>query len=506
MKFYTFFKLYRSKMLLSGYEDGVKFDTEFKIKPYLFTPTKNGGKYKTMDGQPVEKRTFSTPYEARQFVREYEDMENFPLYGSTYFDYVWIYDHYKDLVSDHSIIRKGNYDIETDSDGGYADINTADKAIISISIHVMNDPEIYCFGLKKDRPIQELLDKEGVKKKVIYIHCEDERDMLLKFVDLWKKLQMDIITGWNIKGYDNTYLIRRLVRLFGTEVAKSLSPYGIIEENTFMMYGREQTEYDIVGIPTLDYMECYKKFSFKNAESYKLDHISHLVLKKKKLDYSEYKTLNNLYQKNPSLFYTYNIIDIYRVYEIDQALKFLDLIFSLSHFTRTNLHDAFATVKPCDVVIHNKMMDYNIVIPHKKSTEETSRIIAGGYVKEVIPNLYPHVMSFDFTSLYPHIIMTYNISPDTYLGKLDKFDNLENIEKIINENAYDEVAEKLKKHNACITAKGTIFSREKKSFFAEIMEEVFGKRKEYKDIMLQEEIKLQEIKNEMKRRGLKLDE
>jgi DNA polymerase elongation subunit (family B) len=199
-----------------------------------------------------------------------------------------------------------------------------------------------------------------------------------------------------------------------------------------------------------------------------------------------------------AMAYTYNIIDIVRVEELEHELKFIELIFSLSHFTRTNLHDAFATVKPCDVVIHNKMMDYKVVIPHKKAeSSELSRIIAGGYVKEVIPGLYPYVMSYDFTSLYPHIIMTYNISPDAYMGKLDKFDNVDNPDRIINDRVYDEIKEKLLENNMCITAKGTVFSRAKKSFFAEIMEEVFAKRKEYKDIMLLEEQKLEEIKKKL---------
>ena len=490
-------------MLLSYYEGGIKFNTEVKIKPYMFTPSAKKTPYKNMEGNYVEKKLFSSPFEARQFIREHEGIDGYNLYGSTYFDYVWINDNYKDLKSDNSILRIGNYDIETDSDGGYADIKTANKEIISIAIQVMADNEIYCFGLKDAQPIQEILDREGVTKNVIYIKCENERDLLIKFVETWQRLKMDVITGWNIRGYDHTYLIRRLVRLFGDDMAKSLSPFGIIEENTFTMYGREQTEYDIVGIPTLDYMECYKKFSFKNSESFKLDYISHVVLNKKKLDYSKYKTLNRLYQENPALFFTYNIIDIVRVAELENELKFIELIFSLSHFTLTNLSDAFATVKPCDVVIHNKMMEYKVVVPHKKAeSNELSRIIAGGYVREVLPGLYPYVMSFDFTALYSHIIMAYNISPDAYMGKLDKYDTLDNPDRIINDHVYDEIHQTLLDNNMCITAKGTVFSRDKKSFFAEIMEEVFDKRKYYKDIMLQEEQNLEDIKKELSRRNI----
>jgi DNA polymerase elongation subunit (family B) len=492
-------------MLLSGYQDGIKFDQEIKIKPYMFTRSTEKTKYKNMDGQYVNRIDFESAWEARQFIREHEQISNFDLYGSTYFDYVWIYDNYKDLVSDNSLVRKGNYDIETDSEGGYANIETADKEINSVTIEAISDNEIYCFGLKDVLPIQEILDEEGVKKNVIYILCRDERDLLLKFVETWQRLAFDVITGWNINGYDHVYMIRRLNRLFGDDYAKCLSPYNMIEEHKFMMFGKEQTHYDIVGIPTLDYMDCYKKFSFKNVESYKLDYISHLVLKKKKLDYSKYKTLARLYKENPALYYTYNIIDVVRVSELENELKFIDLIFSLSHFTRTNLQDAFATVKPCDVVIHNKMMETNTVIHHKKKeTNEIERVIAGGYVKEVKPGLYPYIMSFDFTSLYPHIIMAYNISPDAYVGKIDKYDRVDNPDRIINERLYDELQEKLVTNDLCITAKGTIFSRAHKSYFAQIMEEVFDRRKEYKDVMLEEENTLEKIKGEILRRKLKV--
>jgi DNA polymerase elongation subunit (family B) len=272
----------------------------------MFIPSVEKTPYKNMDGNYVEKKQFKSPFEARQFIRDHEGIDGYNLYGSTYFDYVWIYDNYKDLQSDNSVIRIGNYDIETDSDGGYADIKTANKEITSISIGVMSDNELYCFGLKDAEPIQEILDREGVTKNVIYIKCDNERDLLLKFVETWQRLKMDVITGWNINGYDHVYLIRRLMRLFGEDFAKSLSPFGIIEESTFMMYGREQTQYDIIGIPTLDYMECYKKFSFKNSESFKLDYISHVVLDKKKLKAGEMTQLHKLLEGSKVFKYDKN--------------------------------------------------------------------------------------------------------------------------------------------------------------------------------------------------------
>lgn len=506
--FYTYFGQHKSDILISGYKDGKKFNDKIPIKPYLFVESSKESPYKTMDGAPVSKVDFSSPWEARNFIKEYEQMQNFKVYGSTYFDYVHMYDHYKDkLKPDNSLIRIGNYDIETDCDDGsggldYANLETVNKEIWSITIHVTQDKEVYCLGYKDYDPndCKYLKDENLADKQIVYVKCKDEVDLLMKFIRIWQKLKMDCITGWYINGYDHVYTIRRIARVLGEEFVKKLSPFGLIEERKYEMYGKEQTQYEIIGIPTLDYIECYKKFSFKSSESYALDYISHVELNKKKLEYKkEYKNLSRLYRENSNMFYAYNIIDVIRVAEIEEKMKFIDLMYSLAHFTKTNALDGFSTVKPCDVVIHNELMDRNIVIPHKKDdSNEISRMIAGGFVKEPLLGHHEYVMSFDFTSLYPHLIMAFNISPETFMGKIDKYDNLPNIDAVI-DGAYDEIHDKIIEENMCISPKGTVFTKDKQGIFPYIMKKVFTKRKEYKDIMSSYKKKAEAIKLEMEK-------
>lgn len=505
--FYTFFKKHKNKILLSGYENGVKFNKQVHNKPYLFVDSdKDNKKYVNMAGKPVRRIDFESTYEARTFSREYQDIENFEVYGSTYFEYVWINDNYSNLKSDNSKIKIGNYDIETDSEGGYGNIETADKAVISISIGLVGHKDIYCLGLKDYDPSKsERLKKEIPNKNVIYTKCNSEEALLRKFISIWVALEMDCITGWNVNGYDNLYVIRRIRRILGDEKAKKLSPFGLINESFYEAWGKTQSRFDIVGIPTLDYIECYKKFSFKNHESYKLDYIAHDVLDKKKLDYSQYRTLARLYKENSDLFYDYNIIDIVRVEDLEHKLKFIDLIFQLAHFTRTNVLDAFSTVKPCDVIIHNTLMRDNIVIPHQQETGEVAegaKNIVGGYVKKVITGHHKYVMSFDFASLYPHLIMLYNISAETFMGKLSQYDSV-NTPDLVIKGEFDQFYDKLIKDNMTMTPKGTVFSRDKPGVFGVVMKELFSKRTEYKNEMMKYKKKKEKILIEIEKRGLK---
>jgi len=485
MEFYTAFKQHKNKILLSGYEDGVKVNKQIDLKPYLFIPTDESTPYSDIFDNPVGRMDFDSVFEAREFVQRHKDLHNFKMYGSTNYDYVWINDNFKQIKSDNTKLRIGNYDIETDTEGGYGNIDTADKAIISITMHVLSDDTVYCLGFKPYDPKQsEVLKRECPQYKVEYIQCMSEEQLLMKFVRLWKSLKLDAITGWNIDAYDHPYTIRRITRLLGEEYAKKLSPFGIINSREFEMWGKVQTRFEIYGVPTLDYMECYKKFSFKKAESYSLNYISSLVLKKTKLDYkTKYKNLANLYKQNSDMFYDYNIVDVVRVADLEERLKFIDLIFSAAHFTKTNAVDGFSTVKPHDVVIHNTLMKDNKVVPFKEISEGPHRVIAGGYVKEPIAGHHKYVISFDFTSLYPHLVMAFNISPDTFMGKLDSYDSVDTPDRIIN-GEFEKYRQKLIDTNVCITGKGTVFTRDFMGVFAKIMKDTFAQRKYYKDLML----------------------
>lgn len=361
MKQYTYFGQYFDSVLVSGYEDGVKFNKRVKYEPVLFK--RGRGEFTTVDGKSVTPIEFSSISKARKFIRESEE-EGSEIFGSTMFPYVYIHEEYTDIASDSSMFRVLNLDIETDSEHGFGDNQRADREIISITLKLFGKPDTYIIGFKpyemKDPELLSLV--ESGKIRVRYLQVDNEAELLTAIVKIINKLQPDIITGWNVALFDIPYIVKRISKVLGAEIANRLSPYGILNQTEVMIFNKPNDKFDILGIPTVDYMDLFKKFSFKNFESYKLDYICAETIKARKLDYSEYGTLARLYKENTNKFYDYNVIDVYRVEQLDEKQKFVDQVVMMAHMARVNLTDTFGTVRIWEVLIHNYLADRKSVV------------------------------------------------------------------------------------------------------------------------------------------------
>jgi DNA polymerase elongation subunit (family B) len=350
---------------------------------------------------------FPTIKEARDFIKEYEGIENFNIFGLTDWVYLYIYDNYKgDIDFDISKINVGYIDIETaKQDGG---INPKNPNAEITAITLRKNGKSVVFGYKDFVPPNE---------NAFYNKCDHETQLLYKFLDVWEEFDLDVISGWHIEFFDIPYLVNRITLLMGEEQAARLSPWGMMDERNIVIRGKEEQVYVPLGVTILDYPQVYRKFSKeKNSEDWKLNTIAHKELGEKKIDYSEYEDLFELYVKDPQKFYEYNIHDAELVDKIEQKNKFIEGIFYMSYDAKVNYVDTLATVKQWDVIIHNFLLDQGICVP-PKDVKHMDRSLVGGHVKEVIPGIYDWVMSFDFDSLYPHLIMLLNIGPDTFMGK-----------------------------------------------------------------------------------------
>lgn len=502
MQFYTFFGSDWDTVLVSGYRDGRKVNERVRYKPYLFVPGK--GEYRTVTNKQLDRVDFDSLREARDFTKRFSEVSNFSIFGFTNYPYVHIYEQFKDVQYDPNLIRIGNIDIETDSEHGFGNIQLADKAIISISLKIFKDNVFYVLGLKDyETKEPELLDliQKGVKIK--YIKCENEKELLLQFITLWERLQLDIITGWNIELFDIPYIIKRIMFVLTEEHAKRLSPFRLLGKKTVEMFGNQNDQYEIVGIPIIDGMQAHKKFAFVNEESYSLAYIANKLLGVSKLDYSEYRTLARLYKENHNKFIDYNIIDVYRVEQIDNYSKFIDQIIMLAHTAKVNFIDTFTTVRIWDVLIHNYLMDQKIAVPGGTIGEKTQQI-AGGYVKDPQVGKHDYVLSFDLTSLYPHLIMMYNISPEMLRGKFEPIFGQGSVDKVLRGDM-KEYHDDMVKENVTVTGRGTVFSKEKVGFLPTLMKELFQKRKVFSKQMDQHEEDLAAINNELHRREIKTE-
>jgi DNA polymerase elongation subunit (family B) len=490
--FYTNVHLFRNEVLVRAInsETGRRFNYRQPIQPTLYIPAKDSDphNYKTITGREVSPVKFDSPREARDFAKRYEDISNFEIYGFNNFVYPWINETFREINYDPSMILCYNLDIEVAADSGFPNVDIADKEITAITIESNN--KYYVFGCGKYK-----VEDENVK----YFHCRDEHDLLLKFIDMWSSNAPDVITGWNIDYFDIPYLVNRIERILGEGWSKKLSPWGFIDRSTVNMMGRENTVFSIMGVAALDYMTLYKKFTYTPRESYRLDFIANAELGEKKLDYSEYDSLLSLYQNDYQKFITYNIKDTGLVKRLEDKLKLIELVYAIAYGAKINFQDAFTSVRLWDVIAHNHLYNKRQVVPFKKVSRKDN-IIIGAYVKPPLVGMHEWEVTLDLASLYPHLIMQYNMSPETIrshvgnsLGGPDGVD-------VLLENMTDqtELFALLKEHNLALAASGWTFDRSKQGFLAELMQKYFDERTVYKEKMFVAETELEQVKEMLK--------
>ena len=307
--------------------------------------------------------------------------------------------------------------------------------------------------------------------------------VIQKFLEDWRKFDPDVITGWNVEEFDIPYLINRFTNIVGHDTAARMSPWNVIYEKQITKAGQEKILKSPLGVTVLDYLALYRKFTYKMQESYRLDNIAYVELGDRKLDYSEFGSLLELYKHDYQKFIEYNIKDVEIVQRLDDKLGLIDLVFALAYDAKVNYIDALTSVKMWDIIIHNYLMDKNIVIPRKSNTKGKERQIVGAYVKDPQVGMHNWVCSFDLNSLYPHLIMQYNISPDTFAGHIGI--NL-TVDDII-DGALKEpaVQDKVARENVTIAATGFLFNKNKRGFLPELMDKMYEDRKMYKGKMIE---------------------
>ena len=470
MKFYTNVQLVGDNFLVRGYENGKHFMTREKFYPTLFVPAKKKTKYKTLTGDYVEPVNPGTVRESREFIKRYDGVENFSVYGNDRYIYQYISEMYpaEEIKFDISKIKLTTLDIEVKSENGFPDVESCAEEILLISIQDYTTKQIRTWG---QGPFNNKQDN------VIYKGYNSEYELLSAFINWWmiEENTPEVITGWNIELYDIPYLSRRLERVLGEKLMKRLSPWGLVTEDEIYIAGRKNIAYDVGGITQLDYLNLYKKFTYKAQESYRLDYIASVELGQKKLDHSEYDTFKDFYTKGWQKFVEYNIIDVELVDRLEDKMKLIELAITMAYDAKANYVDVFSQVRMWDTIIYNYLKKRNIVIPPKNRSNKNEKY-AGAYVKEPIPGKYDWVVSFDLNSLYPHLIMQYNISPETLK---DERHPTATVDRILSEELNFELHK-----DTAVCANGAMYRKDKRGFLPEIMEKIYKDRTVYKKKML----------------------
>ena len=476
MRFYTNIQQWGNNLLLREVVNGERINRKVKYSPTLFCPVMRETKFKTLEGKYVTPIKHQTIKDAKEWVEQYKDQPHL-LYGSTNYAYSFLYENYSDLDWQFDQILIATIDIEVACENGFPNPHDAEEPLLSITIKNHANKQIFVWGVG---------EYKTSRNDVSYVNCDNEKELIFEFLKFWSLNQPDIVTGWNTEFFDIPYLCNRIKKICGEDDLKKLSPWRSVQSRNVINMGRSHQVYDIQGVAALDYLDLYRKFTYTNQESYRLDHIAYVELGERK-DGNPYDTFREWYTNDYQSFIDYNITDVEIVDKLEDKMKLIELCLTMAYEGKVNYVDVLGTVKYWDVMIHNYLMDKGIVIPQKKDKDKTDKY-EGAYVKEPQVGMHNWVVSFDLNSLYPHLIMQYNISPETM--KSEKTVPGMSVDKLLEQKVDTSILD-----NVTMTPNGALFKKDVKGFLPEMMEDMYNDRVKYKKAMLDAKQKLVDTKD-----------
>jgi DNA polymerase elongation subunit (family B) len=453
MSFYTNVTKLGNSILYRGYNDsGAAIMHKYKFQPTFYAPTREKTEWKGLDGTPVMPLEFDDMKSGKDFFDRMKNTLGTKIYGNERFVQQFITNKFPDEITfKKRLVNIVNLDIEVASDDGFPSPDVAEHPIISIALKSSKSSIYHVWGLGDYTPA------EGAP--VQYRKCNSEEALLVSFLKYWTNNYPDVITGWNVKFFDMPYIINRIAKIGTFAAAKTLSPFKWLREGQAKaMIGGTQQFYEIYGISTIDYLQTFKKlgYSYGPQESYRLDHIAYVVVGEKKLSYEEHGNLHTLYKNDHQKFIDYNIKDVELVERIDQKMGLIELVMTMAYKAGVNYGDVMGTTAIWDSIIYRDLYANKIAPP--PNVEKFKGPYPGGYVKDPHVGSHDWVVSFDLNSLYPNLIVQYNMSPETLL-KSDQGD-------------------------VCIAANGAAFTKKFQGMLPRIIINYSNERKAIKKDML----------------------
>ena len=477
--FYTNVIEYKGKLLIRGVNNGQSYLSRINYSPKLYLPTKEQSKFKTLDGTNLKPKQFDTISKAKHFYSEYSTIPEYKIFGMNRYNYQFIGDEYKDEIRwNKDYIKIFTLDIETTCEDGFPDPDTAKETIICITVKNHSNKQILTWGTG---------DFISKKTNVTYVKCQNEKHMLLEFLKFWCKNHPDIVTGWNVKFFDIPYVMNRMRFIFDNDTINKMSPWNYVNADRIQLGKKNQQYWNILGVSVLDYFDLYKKFTYVRQESYRLNYIAKVELGESKLD-NPYETFKDFYTKDYQKFVEYNIQDVELVDKLEDKMKLIELCLTMAYEAKVNYTDVYSQVRCWDTIIYNHLLKKNIMIPPREDHDKDTQY-EGAYVKDPQLGLHNWIVSFDLNSLYPHLIMQYNLSPETLVGVQPKNMGVENY---LNEKFNLQWA---KDKNVTVAPNGSMYRRDKQGFLPELMEKMYGDRVVFKKKTIEAKKEFQKTKD-----------
>ena len=454
--------------------DDKKGLTHFNYTPYAYKKDPNG-KYQSLHGDKLSRVTSFVKNDPNLFESDVPETTRIlvDMYGDS------------DMPSEGIVTMA--FDIEVEMITGTPDPQLGNNEVTSIAYHDSATSEYTVLILDKRKRVEsKTIDNRHI------VSCQNEKDLLLKFIDAIQTIRPHVMTGWNVDNFDVPYLYNRIKRVLGKKVANQLSTIGE------MYYSPYRNRYSIAGTSMLDYMVVYKKFFYGELPSYALNAISMKELGRGKIEYEG--NLDDLMENDIETFIEYNITDVELILELDKKLQYIDLLRAICHVGHVPYEDFVYSSK----YLEGALLTYlkragNIVAPNKPADrrekmeelkESGEQGFIGAFVKDPIPGKYEWMYDLDLTSLYPSIIMTLNISPETKVAKImdwdaDEFIRGQKDEYIVNGETVskEKLVKFLEKYRYTVASNGVMYNTDIVGLIPAILNEWFDKRVEYKDEM-----------------------
>lgn len=460
-------------LYLRGVEEGRRYKSKLEYRPTVWMASKLKGateEWRTLDGQMVYAVKPGNIYETREFVDRYSDVNGMTVWESPGNVYQYIAETYpEEIAFSVSDLLITFIDIEVESEKGFPDPRLADERIFLITLRNRGEEKRITWGLK---PLTTIIPNQE------YRHFPTETALLSDFISYWQNNYPDILSGWNSNLFDVTYLYNRLCKVLGEKFGTKLSPWGqVYQKDVTTKFKQDATKTFIAGVALLDMLDLYIKFgTYSSKESYKLGDVAQDEIGAEKVQ-MPCATFREFYTDHWDTCVSYNVRDVDLVYWIDEEKGLIDLAITIAYSAKVNFEDVFSPVKCWDNIIYCYLNERRTVIPPRRKNV-ASTAYEGAYVKDPIVGLHKWAVSFDLTSLYPHIIMQNNMSTETIVDL--RYDVT--VDRLLNREW--QKTDELVEQNLAMAANGCCFKRDNIGLLPVLMERYFELRSVYKKHML----------------------
>ena len=455
-------------------EDGKRIKVKASYDPYLYIESGNGVA-ESIFGTKLVKKTFRTQYERYKYIKDTgvkRVFDNLPATQQYLVDTFWKSNETPEFSQNP--IKVLFVDIETYSPDEFPNPQDPTHTCNVITAYDSIADEYMTFGLD---------EYDNKDDDVTYIKCLNEHDLFRHFVEYIEKDYPDIISGWNSEFFDLPYIINRCERLLGEEWRNRLSPSGKVYSRSIKgQFGADQVRWYIEGISLIDYLDVYKRFSPGVKESYKLDAIGAAELGEKKVDFGN-MNLATLADQDWQTFVEYNIQDVRLLKKLEEKLKYTELIKMLAYVGLTSFEAALGSLSVINGATAVTARYRNQKIPSFIRNEDTGKN-PGAYVGEPRSGFQENIVSFDANSLYPNVMISLNMSPETKVGKIED-KNGDNVTiRHVNGKTFtidnSKFIEFIKNEDIAISKANVLFSQKKQGVMPTILDFYYSKRVEVK--------------------------